>query len=326
MTRRCFVISFKYILLCCSLLCLVSPINLQDPSTDRPRTTRTSTTASSTTTSVSPSIFTPELGVTLYKLTTSNGATCILLKADSLVEVIFKEHGEDALGYSYIPNNVIIAGNCQYEDSATMTISWSEYVLLWEFAKTPDGDHWYVSNIELTVGTNIPMYYNLRTHGPHFKLVHNQMLFLTPLGKSYSCDESIVRLIFTDPEGQAQDLKGTLYFRAFQLQPFMYKGSNFGPPFECNAQLERRDGTAPVVVGSTLAIAVLMTVTGYILFRIINVTDVLERSDKHHYGPLFNRSLLLYGRCDCVCILQMGLSQREHRVASLQRGLPRRYL
>ncbi|GJQ77813.1 hypothetical protein Trydic_g16070 [Trypoxylus dichotomus] len=279
MARRGFVISLKYILLFCSLLCLVSPINLQDPSTDSPRTTRSNTTAPSTTTSVSPSIFTPELGVALYKLTTNNGATCILFKTDSLVEVIFKEHGEDEIEHAYIPDNVIIAGNCQYEDSATMTISWSEYVLFWEFAKTPDGDHWYVSNIELTVGTSIPIYYNLRTHGSHFKLVHNQMLFLTPLGKSYSCDESIVRLISKDPEGQAQDLKGALYLRALQLQPFMYKGSNFGPPFECNAQLERRDGTAPIVVGSTLAIAVLMTITGYIIFRYFKTKRVKYNSN-----------------------------------------------
>lgn len=100
------------------------------------------------------------------------------------------------------------------------------------------------------------------------------MLFPTPVGKSYSCDESIVQLVPKDPESKVQGLSGTLYLRAFQLQPFMYKGSNFGQPFECNAQLGFRDETAPIAVGSTLAIAVLMTVTGYGIFRYFKIKKV----------------------------------------------------
>lgn len=110
--------------------------------------------------------------------------------------------------------------------------------------------------------------------GSHFKLVHSQMLFPTPVGKSYSCAESIVQLVSKDPEGQAQGLSGTLYLRAFQLQAFMYKDSNFGQSFECNAQLGFRDETAPLAIGSTLAIAVLMTVTGYGIFRYFKVKKV----------------------------------------------------
>ncbi|KRT85742.1 hypothetical protein AMK59_1934, partial [Oryctes borbonicus] len=274
MARRDLVISFKHIVLFCSILCLVSSINLQNLATFKPRTTRPTTAAPSTNTSTAASIVTPGEGVALYRLTTNNGATCILLKTDALVEVKFKAHGIEETGDAYIPEKTTIDGNCQYEDSATMTISWSEYVLFWEFAKTPGGERWYVNNIELTVGTSIPAYHNIRAHGSHFKLVHNQMLFPTPVGKSYSCDESIVQLVSKDPQGQAQGLTGTLYLRAFQLQPFMYKGSNFGQAFECNAQLGFRDETAPIAVGSTLAIAVLMTVTGYGIFRYFKIKKV----------------------------------------------------
>lgn len=46
-----------------------------------------------------------------------------------------------------------------------MSMSWSEYVLFWEFAKTPGGERWYVNNIELTISTNLQKYHNIRAHG-----------------------------------------------------------------------------------------------------------------------------------------------------------------
>lgn len=87
----------------------------------------------------------------------------------------------------------------------------------------------------------------------------------TPSGKSYSCEEAVLELL---PDFKmARGLHGKLFLRSFQLQPFMYKGDNFEPPFDCNAQMAFRDETAPIAVGSTLAIAVLATVTGYGVFR-----------------------------------------------------------
>lgn len=74
-------------------------------------------------------------------------------------------HGVEETGDAYIPEKTIVDGDCQYGDSASMRISWSEYVLFWEFAKTPGGDTWYVSNIELTVGTSLPAYHTIRAHG-----------------------------------------------------------------------------------------------------------------------------------------------------------------
>lgn len=99
------------------------------------------------------------------------------------------------------------------------------------------------------------------------------MLFPTPVGKSYSCGESIVELVPAEanaPEG----LRGSLFLREFEVQPFMYKSSNFGPSFECNASKGFRDETAPIAVGSTLAVAVLLTVTGYGVFRYFKIKKV----------------------------------------------------
>ncbi|KAI4471413.1 lysosome-associated membrane glycoprotein [Holotrichia oblita] len=254
-----------------SLLSLVSSINLQNLPTYKPRTVKPTVAAPTNVT-----VPAPGEGVALYRVTTSNGDTCILLKTDALVEVKFKVHGVEETGDAYVPEKTIVDGNCQYSDSASMRISWSEYVLFWEFAKTPGGDTWYVSNIELTVGTSLPAYHTIRAHGSHFKLVHNnhKMLFPTPVGKSYSCDESVVHLEAKDKEAKDQGLSGSLLLRAFQLQPFMYKGADFSQSFECNAQLRFRDETAPLAVGSTLAIAVLMTVTGYGIYRYFKIKKV----------------------------------------------------
>ena len=110
--------------------------------------------------------------------------------------------------------------------------------------------------------------------GDTFTLVHEHMLFPTPVGKSFSCNEFVVKLVPKDKDFPAQGLRGTLYLRALQLQPFMYKSSNFEAAFECSSQLGFRDETAPIAVGSTLAIAVLITVTGYGVFRYFKVKNV----------------------------------------------------
>lgn len=99
------------------------------------------------------------------------------------------------------------------------------------------------------------------------------MLFPTPVGKSYSCDESVIKLKLAEENGP-EGLRGTLFLRVFQLQPFMYKGSNFGPPFECSKTPGFRDETAPIAVGSTLAVAVLLTVAGYGVLRYIHLKKV----------------------------------------------------
>lgn len=100
------------------------------------------------------------------------------------------------------------------------------------------------------------------------------MLFPTPVGKSYACEESVVDLVFPEGEYNPASISGKIFLRTYQLQPFMYKGAKFGPAFDCNAQFGFRDETAPIAVGSTLAVAVLATVTGYGVFRYFKIKKV----------------------------------------------------
>lgn len=100
------------------------------------------------------------------------------------------------------------------------------------------------------------------------------MLIPTPAGKSYSCKETVIDLIPDKKDNLPPGLQGKLFLRSFQLQPFMYKGNDFETAFDCNGQISFRDETAPIAVGSTLAIAVLATVTGYGVFRYFKIKKV----------------------------------------------------
>lgn len=106
------------------------------------------------------------------------------------------------------------------------------------------------------------------------KLYHKQMLIPTPVGRSYACDELDIPLETDEDDHPPPGLRGSLLLRLLQVQPFMYRGENFEPPFECRAQTFVRDETAPIAVGSTLAIAVLMTISGYGIYRYFKVKNV----------------------------------------------------
>jgi len=66
------------------------------------------------------------------------------------------------------------------------------------------------------------------------------------------------------------------FFRDMKLQPFKFKNNEFAAEFSCTSLSARaaRDETAPVAVGSTLAAAVLLTITGYAAYRYFKVKKV----------------------------------------------------
>ncbi|KAJ8929282.1 hypothetical protein NQ314_018037 [Rhamnusium bicolor] len=141
--------------------------------------------------------------------------------------------------------------------------------------QTPGGERWYISNVELTVSPDLPQFHGITTQGKSaIKLYHRQMLIPTPVGKSYACKEIDIDLETDEDDHPPPGVRGSLLLRLLQVQPFMYKGDDFEPAFECKSQKSFRDETAPIAVGSTLAIAVLMTVTGYGIYRYFKVKNV----------------------------------------------------
>ncbi|XP_076279802.1 lysosome-associated membrane glycoprotein 5 isoform X1 [Lasioglossum baleicum] len=211
----------------------------------------------------------------LYRLDRSNGQACILLQVDALISVKYRTSlGEDQVADIYVPNEATVTGNCNNENTVTMSLKWKAFVLLWSFAKTPGGERWYVEKIELTYNSSDRHFEHIDQPNKTIRVntgqKHSAMLFPTPVGKSYSCPgETTVTL--TDGKHQASVL-----LRDMKLQPFKFKNNEFASEFSCTALSARgfRDETAPVAVGSTLAAAVLLTITGYAGYRYFKVKKV----------------------------------------------------
>ncbi|XP_031846846.1 lysosome-associated membrane glycoprotein 5 [Nomia melanderi] len=211
----------------------------------------------------------------LYRLDGSNGQACILLQVDALITVKYRTKlGEDQEANIYVPNDATVTGNCNDENTVTMSLKWNAFLLSWSFAKTPGGERWYVEKIELTYNSSDRHFEHIDQPGKTIRLStaqkHSPMLFPTPIGKSYACNNETA-IPLTDGKNHASVL-----LRGMKLQPFKFKNNEFAAEFSCTALSARgfRDETAPVAVGSTLAAAVLLTITGYAAFRYFKVKKV----------------------------------------------------
>ncbi|KAG7201938.1 hypothetical protein KM043_004643 [Ampulex compressa] len=211
----------------------------------------------------------------LYRLDGSNGQACILLQVDALITVKYRTKlGEDQEADIYVPNDALVTGNCDNENTVTMSLKWEAFVLSWSFAKTPGGERWYVEKIELTYNSSDRHFEHIDQPNKTVRLStgqkHSSMLFPTPVGKSYACSDEM-EIPLTDGKNHASVL-----LRDMKLQPFKFKNNEFAAEFSCTALSARgaRDETAPVAVGSTLAAAVLLTITGYAAYRYFKVKKV----------------------------------------------------
>ncbi|XP_014603964.1 PREDICTED: uncharacterized protein LOC106786750 [Polistes canadensis] len=144
----------------------------------------------------------------IYRLNGTNGQACILLQTDAVIAIKYRTIlGEDRVASLFVPDDATVTGNCDNENTVTMSLKWDAFVLFWSFAK-----------------------------------------FLV--------------VCFSH--------------RNMKLQPFKFKNNEFAAEFSCASLSARanRDETAPVAVGSTLAAAVLLTITGYAVYRYFKVKKV----------------------------------------------------
>lgn len=58
---------------------------------------------------------------------------------------------------TFLPDNVDLSGDCTEADISSVTLGFKGFVLFMEFKKTPGGERWYVSNIELTYSSSNPL-------------------------------------------------------------------------------------------------------------------------------------------------------------------------
>ncbi|XP_015599678.1 uncharacterized protein LOC107269857 [Cephus cinctus] len=232
---------------------------------------RTSSTTSPTTSPTMQRL--PSSGDPLYRFNGSNGQACILLQVDAIITIKYRNKlGEEKDAPIYVPDDAIVSGHCDNENTATMSLRWNAFVLFWSFAKTPGNERWYVDKIELTYNSSDRHFEHVDEPKKTIRLSTGQKhkFFPTPLGKSYTCNEE-VEIPLTDGKNHA-----SLLLRDLKLQPFKFKDNNFAAEFSCKSFSARagRDETAPVAVGSTLAAAVLLTITGYAAYRYFKVKKV----------------------------------------------------
>ncbi|XP_014205968.1 lysosome-associated membrane glycoprotein 5 [Copidosoma floridanum] len=210
----------------------------------------------------------------IYRLNGSNGQACILLQVDALITVKYKTKlGEEQEADIYVPNDATITGNCEGENYVSMSLKWDAFILKWNFAKTPGGERWYVEKIELTFNTSDRHFEHIDKPNKTKKLSTaklNSLLFPTPVGKSFSCEEE-QEIALTDGKTRASVL-----LRNMKLQPFKFKNNDFAVEFSCTALSARinRDETAPLAVGTTLAATVLLTIAGYAGWRHFKIKKV----------------------------------------------------
>ncbi|XP_074104193.1 lysosome-associated membrane glycoprotein 5 [Cotesia typhae] len=236
-------------------------------------TTTTTTVATKTTTKTVSTPRTFNGNEPLYRLDGVTGQACILLQVDALITVKFRTKlGEEQEANIYVPSDATVTGNCDSENFVTMSLKWNAFVLSWSFAKTPGGERWYVDKVELTYNSSDRHFPLIDQPNKTIRLTSGQKntLFPTPVGKSYVCEEE-VSIPLSDGKNNA-----ALLLRDMKLQPFKFKNNEFAAEFSCKSLSARagRDETAPVAVGSTLAAAVLLTITGYAGWRYFKVKKV----------------------------------------------------
>ncbi|KAL0273467.1 UNVERIFIED_CONTAM: hypothetical protein PYX00_006122 [Menopon gallinae] len=239
------------------------------------KATKSPPVATTTTTTSGP--FVEKTDEIIYRLNGNNGAACILISTDGVVDFDYETNiGEIRDKPLYLPEVYEATGNCDKPDEAYINVSWEGFNWIVYFSKTPGGEHWYVSKMEMILDTAAAakVFEHIKRPPKEYKFStptdRSTMLFPTPVGKAYRCEDEITIDL------KDQDIIAKLSLRKLKMQPFIFKKDGFGPEFVCTpgGAKSYRDETAPIAVGSTLAIVTLLTVTGYGVYRYMKVKKV----------------------------------------------------
>ncbi|CAO1345794.1 unnamed protein product [Diamesa tonsa] len=249
------------------LIHVVSTLQLEGLSTKKPRVSKYT---------LKPQAPTPApSSVSLYRLNSTDGKTCILIQTDGLLSIQYRDKlNEDKEADAYMPDNPGLTGMCDDSDDSTIMITFRGFTLTMYFEKTPGGERWYITTVELTYNSNNQLFEHIDRPNLNVKLSTppHTFLFPTPIGKSFECSTEQTIVMYSQDENDKSGHLAKLFLRDTRLQGFMYKaGGLFGPPFECSATGSYRDESAPFFFGTTLAIATICTVTGYGLWRYFKV-------------------------------------------------------
>lgn len=86
----------------------------------------------------------------VYRINGTNGATCILIRTDGLLSIQYRNKlHEDKEADIFLPDYPELSGDCTETDISSIMMKFRGFVLSMEFKKTPGGERWYISNVEL---------------------------------------------------------------------------------------------------------------------------------------------------------------------------------
>lgn len=242
--------------------------------------TKTPRVSKYTTKSPSASSMNHDATASLYRFNATNGITCILMQVDGLISIKYRNKlNEDVEADLYMPDDPQLSGECVESNLEILTMDFKGFRLSMTFKKSPGGEGWYINLFELSYSSSNPLFEHPDRPGLDVKLTspaQSLMYFPTPVGKSYVCDkEQAVIMYAPHDSGDQSGHIARLYLRDMHMQSFMFKDSGkWGPSFHCSATGSYRDETAPLAVGTALAIAVLLTISGYGGWRYFKIKKV----------------------------------------------------
>lgn len=96
--------------------------------------------------------------VSLYRVNNTKGVTCILIRTDGILDITYRtSSGEDVTANTFLPDETELSGDCSDENTEGLTMSFKGFTLFMLFKKTPGGERWYVSTIDLTYSSSNPL-------------------------------------------------------------------------------------------------------------------------------------------------------------------------
>eukprot|EP00099_Drosophila_melanogaster_P027819 NP_730511.1 uncharacterized protein Dmel_CG32225 [Drosophila melanogaster] len=243
-------------------------------------TTKTPRVSKYTTKSPSASSMNHDATASLYRFNATNGITCILMQVDGLISIKYRNKlNEDVEADLYMPDDPQLSGECVESNMEILTMDFKGFRLSMTFKKSSGGEGWYINLFELTYSSSNWLFEHPDRPNLDVRLTspaQTPMYFPTPVGKSYVCDKEQTVIMYAPHD--SGDLSGhiaKLYLRDMHMQSFMFKDSGkWGPSFHCSATGSYRDETAPLAVGTALAIAVLLTISGYGGWRYFKIKKV----------------------------------------------------
>lgn len=85
----------------------------------------------------------------VYRINGTNGATCILIRTDALLSIQYRDiYKHDQEADVFLPDYPELSGVCD-EDDSSISLTFKGFKMGIDFKKTPGGERWYVSNVDV---------------------------------------------------------------------------------------------------------------------------------------------------------------------------------